>query len=75
MRDDFDEQTKEILARRVGFRCSDPNCRKLTSGPQVDSSRAINIGVAAHITAASIGGPRYDSKMSSEERKSPENGI
>ena len=74
MRDDFDGKTKEILARRVGYRCSNPNCRQLTSGPQEDPAKAINIGVAAHITAASIGGPRY-AKMSSEERKSPENGI
>jgi hypothetical protein len=53
MRDDFDEKTKEILSRRVGLRCSNPNCRKLTTGPQTDPSKAINIGVAAHITVAS----------------------
>jgi hypothetical protein len=75
MRDDFDEKTKEMLARRVGFRCSNPNCRKLTTGPQTDVAKAVNIGVAAHITAASPGGPRYDQKLSSEERKSIENGI
>jgi len=75
MRDDFDEKTKEILARRVGLRCSNPNCRKLTSGPQVDEAKAINIGVAAHITAASRRGPRFDTSITPEERKSVENGI
>lgn len=75
MRDDFDEKTKQILARRVGYRCSNPNCRKLTSGPQEDPAKAINIGVAAHITAASPGGPRFDSTLSPVERKSPDNGI
>lgn len=75
MRDDFDEKTKQVLARRVGYRCSNPNCRKLTSGPQSDPAKAINIGVAAHITAASPGGPRFDANLSSTERKSPENGI
>jgi hypothetical protein len=75
MRDDFNEKTKEILARRVGFRCSNPNCRKLTSGPQKDTSKVVNIGVAAHITAASKGGPRYDARLSSDERKSTDNGI
>jgi hypothetical protein len=74
-RDDFDEKTKEILARRVGYRCSNPNCRQLTSGPQTNPAKAINIGVAAHTIAASSGGPRYDASMSSEERRSPENGI
>jgi hypothetical protein len=35
----------------------------------------LNIGVAAHITAASPGGPRYDPNLSAEDRKSPDNGI
>ena len=68
MRDDFDAKTKEILARRVGYRCSNPECGKLTSGPQEDPAKALNIGVGAHITAASEGGPRYDPSLSSEER-------
>ena len=56
MRDDFDKETKETLARRVGYLCSNPSCRKPTSGPQTDPAKAINLGVAAHITAASLGG-------------------
>ncbi|HXG23569.1 MAG TPA: hypothetical protein VNJ09_03360 [Chthonomonadales bacterium] len=75
VRDEFDNRTKEILAHRVGYRCSNPNCRKLTSGPQEDPTKAVNIGVAAHITAASQGGPRYDAGLTSEERKSIDNGI
>lgn len=75
MRHDFDEKTKQILARRVGYRCSNPQCRKQTTGPQEDVTKAISIGVAAHITAASPGGPRFDSTMSPEKRKSGENGI
>jgi hypothetical protein len=75
VRDEFDDKTKDMLARRVGNRCSNPNCRKLTSGPQTDSEKAVNIGVAAHITAASQGGPRYDARLPSGERKSIENGI
>ncbi|MHC1771710.1 MAG: HNH endonuclease [Flexilinea sp.] len=75
MRDDFDKKTKDILALRVGSRCSNPNCRKPTNGPQTDESKAINIGVAAHIKAASQSGPRFDTTMTPEERKSIENGI
>jgi hypothetical protein len=75
MRDDFDSSTKLTLAKRVGFRCSNPSCRKPTSGPQSVPTKAINIGVAAHITAASQGGPRYDRNLSSSKRKSIENGI
>jgi hypothetical protein len=75
MRDEFDAKTKEILPRRVGFRCSNPQCRQLTSGPQADPAKAINIGVAAHISAASPGGPRYEPEMPPEKRRSIENGI
>jgi hypothetical protein len=74
-RDDFSLLTKETLAKRVGMRCSNPNCRKLTSGPQVDPQKVINVGVAAHITAASPGGPRYDPTLTNEQRQSIENGI
>lgn len=75
MRDDFSQQTLDILAKRVGIRCSNPSCRKLTTGPRIDSAKIINIGVGAHITAAASGGPRFDSNLSSEERKSTDNGI
>jgi len=75
MRDEFDRETREVLARRVGLRCSHPKCRKPTSGPAIDPTKALNVGVAAHITAASPGGPRYDSNLSTQERKSAANGI
>lgn len=74
-RDDFSVRTKELLAKRVGFRCSNPLCRKLTVGASDTPGDSVNIGVAVHICAASAGGPRYDGDMTSEERKSPENGI
>lgn len=75
MRDNFTEKTKKILGQRVGFKCSNPDCRKLTKGPHTDPDKSINIGVAAHITAASKNGPRYDSSLSSIERSSIDNGI
>ncbi len=75
MRDNFTPNIVRTLAQRVGQRCSNPNCRRSTSGPQMNSQKAINVGDAAHITAASSGGKRYDPKLSSEERSSIENGI
>ncbi len=74
-RDDFSLATKETLAKRVGWRCSNPSCHKLTSGPHEEAHKSINIGVAAHITAAAPGGKRYDVSLSSEQRKSIENGM
>jgi hypothetical protein len=73
MRDDFEKQTKDTLARRVSYHCS--NCWTLTSGPQQEPTKTVSIGVAAHITAAAASGPRYDSHLSSQERKSIQNGI
>jgi len=75
MGDEFTAATKDLLARRVGFKCSNPGCRQPTSGPRHDPSASVNIGVAAHITAASAGGPRYDSGLTPEQRSSPDNGI
>jgi hypothetical protein len=74
-RDDFSALVKTMLARRVGHRCSNPVCQKPTSGPAQDPEKAVNIGVAAHITAAAEGGPRYDKSLSAEERAAQANGI
>lgn len=74
-RDDFSERTKDIMAKRVGYRCSNPQCRKLTCGPTEDPAKSSSIGVAAHICAAAPGGKRFDSKMTPEERKNIDNGI
>jgi hypothetical protein len=75
MADDFSALVKKALADRVGHLCSNPDCRALTSGPQDDPAKAVNLGVAAHITAASPGGPRYDPDLLPEERSSPSNGL
>jgi len=75
MRGDFNQQVKETLAKRVGYRCSSPHCRKLTSGPHEEPTKVVNIGVAAHTTAAAPGSPRYNPKLSSEERKAIANDI
>ena len=74
-RDDFSSATKELLANRVGRKCSNPMCRKLTCGANENPEKITNIGVAAHICAAAKGDPRYDANMTPQERKSFENGI
>ena len=74
MRDDFSASTAQRLAKRVGFRCSNPDCRKPTSGPGADGG-TVSLGVAAHITAASPGGPRFSEHLTNEGRRAGENGI
>lgn len=75
MRDDFPKTTKELLAKRVGFCCSNPECHRPTTGPQASTDGVVNLGVAAHITAAAQGGPRFDETLTNEERSDSSNGI
>jgi len=72
---DFTKKTIKEIAERVGFHCSNPSCRRLTYGPKKHNTGSINMGVAAHIAAASPHGPRYDLNQTAEERKSALNGI
>ena len=75
-RDDFPADVIDAIRKRAGGRCSVPNCRAATTGPSESRvSGVTNVGVAAHITAAAPGGPRYDPDMTSEQRRSRENGI
>jgi hypothetical protein len=74
-RDDFVESTKRTLARRVGYCCSEPGCGVSTEGPHTNSEKYLSVGVAAHITAASPLGPRFNPNLSREQRRSIENGI
>jgi hypothetical protein len=75
MRDDFAQPIKNTLAARTGYKCSNPNCRATTSGPQADAQKAANLGVAAHITGAAPGGERYDPVLTSAQRSSMINGV
>lgn len=75
MRDDFAASVKDELAKRVGFGCSNPACRQATSGPQEGPAGTVNVGVAAHITSASAGGPRYNPDLTPEQRSAASNGI
>src|SRR5688572_10529756 len=74
-RDDFPAAIIRLLADRAGHRCSNPACRCPTIGPSSMPDRAVNLGVAAHITGAARGGPRYDEHLTADQRRSAENGV
>lgn len=74
-RDDFSAAVKRLIAEQAGFCCAYPNCMAPTSGPTMDGTGSVNVGVAAHISGAAQGGPRYDSTMSTEQRSSVWNGF
>jgi hypothetical protein len=74
-RDEFTEKTKLQIAKRAGWLCSDPSCRRPTVGANSDGDGEVNLGTAAHICAAAPEGPRYDPKQTRAQRRSPDNGI
>jgi hypothetical protein len=76
MRDDFTKATKHALALRAGYICSFDGCDQLTAGPSDESADAVAVvGVAAHIHAASPGGPRRDEAMAPEQRRHIDNAV
>ncbi|MFB9867812.1 hypothetical protein [Vreelandella sulfidaeris] len=74
-RDNFKKGDITKLSQRVALRCSNPDCRVPTAAPGESELGVNSIGVAAHIHAASPGGPRYDPSMTSSERGSISNAI
>ena len=74
-RAEFSAATRKIIAERAGYQCSVLNCGRLTVGPGPGQAQVVNIGMAAHIYAASPGGPRGTGGLSAAERSEPENGI
>jgi hypothetical protein len=75
-RDDFPKAVILLVAQRAGNFCSNPDCRRPQLAPAAqDAERVVHTGKAAHITAASEGGPRYDRSLSSAQRKSIQNAI
>lgn len=76
-RDDFPDSVRDAIARKSGYRCSNPNCPTRASliGASSDGRKKINMGIVAHIRAAAPGGARYDPTMTPQERGGEENGL
>lgn len=72
---DFSLKIVDVLAKRAAQTCSNPSCRKPTSGPHSDASKSVIVGEAAHIRGARPTSARYDPTMTDTERASPTNGI
>lgn len=71
----FRAKTIDTLARRAAFRCSNPDCRANTVGPNSDPQRATTIGEAAHIFGARPGAKRFRADMTESARAAITNGI
>ncbi len=59
---DFTIGTKRIIAQRVNYICSNPNCVALTSSYNNDQSKSTLTGECAHINTGSDSGPRPSDK-------------
>lgn len=75
LKNNFSKKTKAIIASQVNNICSNPDCRIHTCGPHSEEDKKNSNGQAAHIRAASPGGPRYEAQMTPSERSSAENAI
>lgn len=72
-RDDFSKNTKWSLGSAVNWICV--KCDRPTRFMSANGEHQVNIGHAAHITAASPLGPRFDETLTPEQRRSEENGA
>ena len=72
---DFSKKTIDTIARRAAFKCSNPDCRVSTVGPNSDSQKSTLIGEAAHILGARPNSKRYRSNMTDAARAEITNSI
>ncbi|TCB54469.1 hypothetical protein [Acinetobacter terrestris] len=74
-RDNFSSKTIEQLAKSVGYQCVRPGCAQITHFYDTLTGSMKSAARASHDSAASGGGPRYDASLTTEQRKSYENGA
>lgn len=72
---EFPEKTKSAVAGRSGYRCSIPDCRRLTIGPGAGPTDVVKSGIAAHVFSASSAGPRGQGYLTEDELADAENAI
>ncbi len=66
---------KLLASQRAGYKCSFPECGKVTIGPGPTPDTVSKLGKAAHIYAASPNGPRGQGAMSEDQLRSVRNCI
>lgn len=74
-RENFTPKVRDLIAQGAGFQCSFPGCNRRTVGPGPTAEYVSNSGYAAHIYAASAGGPRGRGGLTTSELTAAGNGI
>jgi hypothetical protein len=72
---DFNKTTIDTLAKRAAFKCSNPDCRVTTVGPNSEIKKSTIIGEAAHIFGARPDSKRYRPDMTDAARAEITNSI
>jgi len=72
---DFSKPTIDTLAKRAAFKCSNPDCRVATVGPNEDVNKSTLIAESAHIYGARPGSKRYLTSMNDAARAEITNSI
>lgn len=72
---EFNETTKQLVAKRAAYRCSFPDCDAVTVGPGPAPTDVSIVGEAAHIFSASPKGPRGRGALSDGQLRAPQNCI
>lgn len=72
---DFSKKTVDTVAKRAGYRCSNPDCGVLTVGPNSTDSQVTLIGEAAHIIGARPNSKRYEIRLTDSARADITNAI
>ena len=72
---DFSKNTIETLAKRAAYKCSNPDCRVNTVGPNSNPKKSTKIGEAAHILGARENSKRYNPNMTDAARAEITNAI
>jgi hypothetical protein len=75
LRENFTSSVREQIAASAGHQCSFPTCNQRTVGPGPSSQFVSKSGYAAHIYAASAGGPRGQGGLTASELRGAGNGI
>lgn len=74
-REHFPSAVRATIAGRAGYRCSFPECGRLTIGPGVAPHEVASTGFACHIFSAAPRGPRGQGRLTAEQLRKAENGF
>lgn len=71
----FTKSVISTLAERAHFLCSNPTCKKMTTGPHSNDEKSLRSGEAAHIYSAKSKTARHNKDLTDKDIRDIRNGI